>query len=597
MNRQPTRLLRRSQLLPGESLPSFLARLAKLNYYDPPSVLGGLCLSRWGSRDQASYPWNVETFERIAALTGTEPLVLYAATAHHFASILNPPARPLESLKLSTGQVVPCLMTRNLAQHLRPEAAAQFCPDCLRESPYHRLAWIPVAVSACLRHQRVLADQCPHCQTPIPIRAIVEMHCRTCEANLTPAPSIPIGQDALGLLSQKTIQAWLMGKSPPDYRATDSLPDQPPAVLYQVVDELRVNLKNVQPSWRYMHKACPEHSRRIVGGPSWLSFPGHEVRRIPTSDQSYRLFATAFKSLLDWPDGFYEFLRRFDRRGDVGVSREWHAKPDPIYLRWFEKKWRHPAFQFVREVFEEYLVDQYAGSERRELPRWYRGRPARAERFLYATIAEAAQMLKMSPEMVHRLAKLGYLGPLEPPSDFARERQLVQRTEVLALRRKWGEAISLNEAAWWLGLSVEITLDLAQVGVLVVEHRTGRDDGEGWMLSKQSIVDLWSNVATIPCVTTSTVQGLVDLSTAVQTLNAVGLNAADIIECAITGELRAYCSKPVSSLLDALMFSQQDIQFYVRERQRKNKRRRRTDELLNRSVTVSRSRLRESHCH
>lgn len=589
MNAQPARLLRQSQLLPDESLPSFLVRLANLNYYDPPSILGQMCLTRWGGRDQASHPGSVETFERIAALTGTDPLVLYAATAHHFASILKPPDQPPESLKLSTGEVVPCLVMRNLAQQLRPESSAQFCPDCLRDAPYHRRAWMPIAVSACLRHQRVLVDRCPHCQAPLTIRAIVETQCRICEADLTPAPLIPIRQDALGLLSQQTIQSWLMGRSRSDHRATHSLPDQPTAVLYHVVDELRASLKNVQPGWRYMH--------RIVGGPSRLPFPGHEVRQTPKPDEIYRLFATAFKSLLNWPDGIYEFLGRFDRRGDVGVSEEWHAELDPIYLRWFEKKWRHPAFQFIREVFEEYLVDRYAGSERKVLPHWYRGRPVRAERFLYATIAEAAQMLKLPPEMVHRLAKLGRLGPLEPPSDFAQEYQVVQRTEVLALRRKWNEAVPLNEVAWWLGLSVEIILDLAKAGVLVVEHRTGREDGEGWTLSKQSIVDLWSNVTTTVCALPSPVQGLVDLRTAAQMLNAIGLSAADVIARAATGELRAYCSKPVSFLLEALMFSQQDVRVYVRDAQRKNKRRKREDEPLSRSATVGRSVLRRSHCH
>lgn len=119
----------------------------------------------------------------------------------------------------------------------------------------------------------------------------------------------------------------------------------------------------------------------------------------------------------------------------------------------------------------------------------------------------------------------------------------------------------------------------------------------GWTLSKQSIVDLWSNVTTTVCAMPSPVQGLVDLRTAAQMLNAIGLSAADVIARVATGKLRAYCSKPVSSLLDALMFSQQDIQVYVWERQRKNTQRKREDELLNRSVTVSRSRLRRSHCH
>lgn len=547
----PARLLRRSPLFAGESLPSFLIRLAKLNYYDPPSILEGLCLTHWGSREPASYPLSVQVFERMATLTGTDPLTLYSATVHRFAPTLASPSRLTESFKLSEDAVVPCLVMTNLSRHLRPESAAQFCPDCLRESVYHRLAWMPVAVSACLRHQRILVDQCPHCRSALTIRAIVDARCHTCGTNLMQGRSISIGKDALGLLSQQIIQSWLMGESWSGFCSTEALPDQPPAVLYHVVDELRVCLTRVDPGWKHMH--------RIVGSASRSSFPSHDGRSILRPDWSYRLFATAFKSLLHWPAGFYEFLRALGNQGNRRVPSEWHTDPDLRHLQWLETKWWHSDFQFIREVFAEYLMERYGGSEHTVFSRWYRGRPPKTERFLYATIDEAAYMLHLSPEMVERLATLGQFRVLASPSASGQSDRFVWRSEVLAFRGKWNEPLPLHQAAWWLGLPVDITRDLAKAGVLVAERGLDEDDCGDCAISKQSIVDLWSAVIAEAHVMSNPSPELVALQTAAQTVDAVGLNAAHLIQCVVARELRAYRSMPGSPLLEGLLFSQQEI--------------------------------------
>src|SRR3989304_5923586 len=100
MTGRPERPLRRRDLRPGESLPSFLARLAKLNHYDPPSILDGLCLGYRKAREQAQRPVSIETFERLALLTGVDPTALYTATAHRFAPVLTPPDGTLHAWRL-----------------------------------------------------------------------------------------------------------------------------------------------------------------------------------------------------------------------------------------------------------------------------------------------------------------------------------------------------------------------------------------------------------------------------------------------------------------------------------------------------------------
>jgi hypothetical protein len=556
-----------------------LARLAKLNHYDPPSILDGLCLGYRNAHDQALRPACVGTLERIAALTGLDPVALYAATAHCFAPPLTPPETSLEWWTLSGGQTVPRLTVRPLAHQLRPVSAAQFCPTCIRQDAYHRLIWIPVAVSACLRHQCVLVDQCPTCRALVTIRSIVDTRCGRCQADLTQTRFISTRKDSLGMLSQQAIHVWLLGAPLPKNDSLGSLPDQPPAILYQVVNGLRLGILPIGPGWRYLHP--------IVGS-SRLPFPRLVAQPPLTTDVSYRLFATAFKAIRDWPEGFYAFLRAYCHRGDGEGTIAWPVDPRDVYSQWFTKKWRHPAFQFVRDAFEEYLVDRYADSMSRMPTRWYHGNPRGLHRFAYATIEDAARLLHTSPEMVQRLAWLGRLRFLEPQARFGPHHQFVWRVEVLALRRMWHEALPLHEAACWLGVSVDMVRELVTAGLLtkvpgarLAAHRpsTGRSgmgkrrgtakrglDTNGaaqGLVSKQSAADLWSTVMAQAQLAIDPAPELIDLQEAMPMLSTVGLNAAGVIARVARGELRAY--RPQSFLwgFEALLFSPPDLQMCV----------------------------------
>jgi hypothetical protein len=531
MTSSPTRLLRRSNLQPGESLPSFLVRLAKLNHYDPPALLEQVCLAGESGPGQASRPDQPATFEQIARLTGVAPTTLYAATAHCFASLFTALDQPPGCLTLPGDDSRPRLGSENLSRHLRPESVAHFCPDCLRTAAYHHLAWLPKMISVCLPHKRFLVEQCPQCHHPVTIRAIVETRCRQCQADLRQACSMPLGRDALGLLAQRVIWSWLMGGPLPDHRLTHLLPDQPPAMLYHL----------------------------LVGLASSLRIPPTS-----TSDQRYRLLGSLPKSLLNWPQGFQMFLVTYGRRGLRKRTGDGYVDLDVLYTEGYERQWQHPAFQFVREAFEEYLVEHHTPLEPITPPRWYGGHPVRAERFAYTTIFEAAQQLHTSPEMVQRLGQLGYLVCFGPEGPFRGDRQVVRRSALWRLRRTWHEPLSLMEAAWWLGASVEIVEELVTTHLLIAKRDRPPNSDAQWQINKQSLADLWSTVMRQAHLGIGPLSKLIDLKTAVHTLEVVGVNAADLIKRVATGEVRAYCPLPVYAALDELLFAEQDIRACAR---------------------------------
>ena len=147
-------LLVRTTILPGESLQSLLMRLSRLNDYDVPDTLFQILQERASKqqalKDRTTLPRGVEMYERLEALTGRDIPDLYAASAHRFTTILTPPGISIEFLEISEGISVPLLAWSLAAKQLRPASAGQFCPRCLSNAAYHRLIWLPIAVSMAL---------------------------------------------------------------------------------------------------------------------------------------------------------------------------------------------------------------------------------------------------------------------------------------------------------------------------------------------------------------------------------------------------------------------------------------------------------------
>ncbi|MCC6192815.1 MAG: TniQ family protein [Anaerolineales bacterium] len=519
-------------------MPSLLVRLARLNHYDPPGLLEHACLAGERGQGQASRPGQPKTFAQIATLTGIDPTTLCAATAHRFAPLLTPPDQSLNWLAPAGSHPLPCLGRDKRLQHLHPESAAQFCPNCLRAAAYHHLAWLPKVISVCLHHKCFLVEQCPQCRAPVTIRAMVETRCHQCQADLRRAPSTPLGRGARALLAQRVIQAWLMGSPLPDPHGTHLPPDQPPTVLYHLLAGLVFSLRE------------PPRS---------------------TPDQHYGVLASVPTSLLNWPHGFHAFLDEYGYRRNRGNKREWFVDLDVLYVEGYEKQWQHPAFHFAREAFEEYLVKRYTASAHPAPPRWYGGQLVKAERFAYTTILEAAQQLHTSPEMVQRLAQLGYLVCFGPRGFFQRDGPFVRRSALWSLRRTWPKPLSPARAAWWLGTSVGTVLGLMKAGLLIAERDPHPNHEAQGQISKQSLVDLWSTVMCQAHHVRDSLPELIDLRRAAQRLETVGLKAADLISRVVAGALQVYRRLPGDTGLEALLFTEQDIQACAQVRKVKSR--------------------------
>jgi hypothetical protein len=295
-------------------------------------------------------PAHPETYQVLSELTRVEGDHLYAACVHRFAAVLTPPTHLPQFLTLPSGKTVLFLPNVLVDAQMWSEANIQFCPLCLQQATYHRIDWLPLASAICLRHQCFLVRGCPACAAHIPLQALIKARCPQCQFDLIQSPLKLVSGDALGLFSQTILRVWLGLGSLPEAKPLFSLPDHSPTILYRLVDTLRWVMMRLDPHWDYLYRPLS-----TVDLPLSSCFSKQDI----TPAQSYLLYATAFKVLLDWPHSFFDFLDAY--RLHLGHSGHGSIQQDfdYLYLACIQRLWRHPAFDFVQDAFNQYLLANY----------------------------------------------------------------------------------------------------------------------------------------------------------------------------------------------------------------------------------------------
>jgi hypothetical protein len=424
-------LLIRSPLFPGESLLSLLQRLAPLNRCTVPELLA-LC----GMSAEAQHPGGLIPDDRrapfkslhdLAILTGLTPAELFAATPHRFSCLLKVASDETQPPDPEILRFLP----RALRGRFRASGRSQFCPECLRHQAYHRLMWMPQAIPVCLEHRCLLVDRCPVCHGWLSVAAIVQTRCQDCGADLRHAQPVSIAADRMGLQTFQVVTAWWQSGEIPD--GFTSLPQQPAPLLFALYESLgqaiRQQAKRLQP---YLHRPPPHFAG--------LMAVSHLNTASPAA--TYRIGATAFQALLEWPLGFLDFLDAYH----CLVKPETPNQQVPMHWMFHQDQ---GLLDLTRQVLEDYRrldpirwpAPQAAPGTQSEVGAWMR-----KGRFTRLTLAAASRQLGVSVLVIHRLVRVGQLkeGGL---------RQMVWRKEVQELRRHKHRRITPETAASWLGIA------------------------------------------------------------------------------------------------------------------------------------------------
>lgn len=513
LNESPIkRLLRLSPLQPGESLPSLLARLTLLNYYDSPLILQRLSQAEWP--DHPDCASRVSTFQRLETLTSIGVSDLFAASDHAIVT-----AQPISGLfdwkPFDRTKGGPFWNLPPERGSVHPAQVSLFCPHCLSDGAYHRLAWRPVAMSVCLVHDCLLAQTCPQCNSPVSIQDIVLLRCAYCQFDLRQVTTPSIRNEIWGHTAQETLWTWLTGR--PAIEQNLGWPNCPPPVLCSLAEGM-ARAMLVFPERFLPHLFAPTSSLKV----RYCSNTLNHLR----SAEIYWAYTLALKWMVDWPERFREFLQ--------------HCAPQPnaslesalgfFYSYWICKRWDKGPFRFVREAFDVFHSDRNwftTAQLKQDVPFEYA--------CAYANLKEAAHILQTSESVVHRLAQIGLIH--EVRSSLV---TFCLRSDLRAVKCRWNELLSLEEAAQWLGVTSEIVLGLTKEQVLRVERSSEQAERRAVFFSRNAVVRLLERVNSRTVVLNR--GGLISLAEAARQLDCVHLTEARLLKRVLTRSLSAWRS-------------------------------------------------------
>lgn len=483
----------RSPLLPGESLASLLVRLSLLNAYPSPNMVISIGKERLSVKDVLTQPRYDGTYHVLAGLTQLAPGTLYRATPHAFAERLTMPGDESPTVELTDGKVVPVLTPGMLQHHIWSAQRASYCPRCLQEGPYHRLAWMLCAINVCLSHRCLLVRECRACQSLLRVTDIVKGQCPKCEFDLTTATTVDVSGDDFGLFAQSTLLGWF-GMAPEESyapysvpnspqtnwsRGAASMPQQTEPILYRLVTGIQRSLLGIGTEWSYWHPASKCF---------WTPSVSRQTRLLQSlaPEAAYLLLATAFRAVVNWPHNFYTFLDAYRDRDGLTTRRTFSRDFGALYRLCLTKRWASSHFQFVQEAFDDYLIESYPVTASLFSYHRYRSTPQFANRLPCMPANEVTERLQAPLRVLDRLLASGFLVNYRKavPRTLFYQPGFICRHEVLDLEKRWASGMPQEDAVRLLGLSVSIINDLMDAGMLTTTSDPLKEDANSKLARK-----------------------------------------------------------------------------------------------------------------
>jgi len=254
--------------------------------------------------------------------------------------------------------------------------------------------------------------------------------------------------DEFGLFTQAVIRSWLL-EQPVSPHPAYPLPDYPASTLYMLLDGLRLAIMKIRRTWDYLYP-----------------FPGDSF--FPCSNQDsltpakiYVLYAAAFKGLVNWPQGFYEFLNAYRVRDGRQPSKANFSKDLGSVYMWINN---HPQCRFAREAYDQYIANRYPALLRVNKPTIQNNLPDPI------SPPQAVRILRASEVIVERLAQMGWLTTSRELKDgklfHFNYSNWVSEVEVAELQQKWVNGIPMADAAKVMDISEATLLRLIDAGLI-----------------------------------------------------------------------------------------------------------------------------------
>lgn len=562
-------LLRHPELLPGESFPSYLIRLAKANFCEPNTLLFSYLFrtahknTRY-SKEELFFPNDKNIIQTLTIAANLDVLQIYNASYQKLIPTILDVGTELKSSKVNK-LIFYNTKSPTFSKHLHSLRKCQYCPLCLKEHPYHKLIWMPFLSNVCLKHRCLLLKSCTNCEKDISVIEIIENKCFGCNISLSEFATLSIIPSNT-LFSQKVIQSLLTGENT-DSLNFDFAPHKSPNILFLFISHLYnfINGKNLSQTKLFNDIKINNYEDEFSG-----KMNGTELILY----NKYCNSISAFEATQNWPYGFYNFLEIFVNNSAKSCNKEKVVLRSSlrdfkeIYLIGYNKIWEHSEFDYIRKAFEEYVINNVGLSHGVQISTFCRKNSLITDKFKYINFDKAAEILGSTPTKVSNFVDTGKLKLYSPNKLGNVKTKFVKREEVDTLKTLLKRLLTLSAAASVLGVSEEILLGLVEQN-LIIPKFSPKEGFLKWKFAEKDVFDFLAKIktnvfeigqeATNKSDGTSKFKQKYSFIQTCQKMAIVDVNGSSLISYLCQGKISAFHPKYTKFLVSNLQFSSDGI--------------------------------------
>ena len=376
----------------------------------------------------------------------------------------------------------------------------RWCPLCLVDRPYQQGRWDLKLVTLCTHHRVWLRDRCPRCGAKQPWTASSLQHC-SCGSDLSMGFPEAAGLPVVELT--KALQEDLK----PTANDVTALPAA--AILSQTQSHRLV---------RTLGQFFP--------GVNQPSRPG-QIARLDDLDVARSIVENTAHLLDEWPAQFFRLLE--DIQKAAGPSNSLKRSFGGLY-RLLYVELDDPAFQFLRDAFEEHLKTNWWGVVCRRNSRL---KASTLESRVRMTTKQAYQATGIWPSTLQHLVQLELLQAQDVPLPSGRKARTFRHVDITAAAEALEGAANLTRLARHARLAERRIRDLVELRVL--NPIVSRSGGSSWLFSAADFKRM--QIPTVECASAGT--PLVTVGTLLKSARLKSSEGASLIAAILARELRA----------------------------------------------------------
>ncbi|MGB3339517.1 MAG: TniQ family protein [Devosia sp.] len=328
----------------------------------------------------------------------------------------------------------------------------RWCPECLKEAPYHRAWWDVVAITTCPTHKVELVTECG-CSKRATWQSFGITHCRAGH-DLRDASAAAVDDDEL------------------------------------VVDRYLVSRLTGVDHVRHPHLDGMDFGEVVFLlerlGKAWHD--GADLRRLRSDIGARKLLVAGYQVVTDFPAGFRSLLDRMvqravDRKGDWGINKLYGD-----FYYWVQELPRSALADALRAEITDHIE---ANTILKTGTKLFDGREINNS----YTLDEAAAIVGVAQGKLRRMAiELGMLEAEKRPGQPAR----LDRGRIHEIAALFRGSKTMQDVAGELGVGVDVVHSLVKDGLLTPLLRAGQSGLNNYDFPASAAADLLARLDALP---------------------------------------------------------------------------------------------------